>query len=172
MSKSLQQEEFILDFDNDSGSVNIVLNKPLHNVVAVWIQSFFVDTPSTRFIRIRTDGHFGLHSGETAVATSQAAANVSRAIAALYTINGGGTGTTEYHEPRQLLFSRSPVPEVKRLPFEVTDWDGGAVTYNRLVLTGYYEWRDPQAQVPSMAFPDPSGKRQQNAWDQSGYSLA
>lgn len=172
MSKSLQQEEFILDCDNDAGSINVIFNKPLHNVVAVWIQTFYVDTPSTRFIRIRTNGHFGLHSGETAVGTSQAAANVSRNISALYTINGGATGITDYHEARQLLFARSPVPEVKSLPLEITDWDGGAVTYNRLILTGYYEWRDPQAQVPSMAFPDPASKRLQNAWDQAGYSLS
>lgn len=168
-NKDIGRRSIVFDFDNDPGVVQMRMNVTLHNVATIWIQSIFVDTPSNRVFRIESVQNNGLEMVPTAYVCSAGAAVSSKHAPAFYFDTGAATGTRELGTERLFMHAETPTT-VRDMAFNVTDENGNPVTYNRLIMFGEYEYRDPHYQKPTPVFRDPTSKQMQDAWDEGGYS--
>ena len=96
------------------------------------ITRVFVDTPSTPMLKLALSNEPGTPA-ENILATNLASGN--DASTALFLLVPPAGGLHEYNTPLPLLFpSQNLDLGHTDMKFNVTDWNGNAVTYTRLVL--------------------------------------
>ena len=158
---------FILDLGSDSGAnVRCVLADKLKDVDQIYISEYFVDTPSARRCKIKINNSASIHAATSAVCTTRTNATASRDPHAFYFILPAVTGLTMMGVAR--LFAQQTSwqkQETHELVFDITDWDGGAITYNQLILIGHYTKKEAAVTTRALPAPDPAALSTLNSWN-------
>lgn len=118
--------------------VRLPLNVALHGVNVVMLVGYSATNCNNRRVRVRLLGT-GLHPNETAVA-SLAGQHPADGIYFL----AGGTQTEHWGSAVPVLYdSGSRQVSIEHLTVEVTDWAGGAITYDNLMLEFVFTKKPP-----------------------------